>query len=286
MTIFVLVIEYNLEKLRREKRANCIYPHFCLPYAFFFPNIQRFTFYCFLSVWKPSFCILLGWVFWQQILCFSSFWECLDFPFILEEYFPWTSGSEWTVLPFQHLKTVVSLPSGPVASDKKVTVIWIVFPLQRRCHFSLTAFKIFCYCSVFSSFFSFYSHQYPTIPTQLINKMIQCNVISITNQMTVHVKEYLWTIFCFIPLFVYTTLLITLLLKSSLNFRTLLFFVKIVSLLILCIFTKILELACHTVALLWNECLCPPPKFICWSLIPSVMVFGSRIFRSDQVMKN
>ena len=150
VTIFVLVIEYNLEKLRREKRANCIYPHFCLPYAFFFPNIQRFTFYCFLSVWKPSFCILLGWVFWQQILCFSSFWECLDFPFILEEYFPWTSGSEWTVLPFQHLKTVVSLPSGPVASDKKVTVIWIVFPLQRRCHFSLTAFKIFCYCSVFS----------------------------------------------------------------------------------------------------------------------------------------
>lgn len=79
-------------------------------------------------------------------------------------------------------------------------------------------------------FFSFYSHQYPSTPTQFINKMIQCNVISITNQVTGHVWGYFWTIFCSSPLFVYPTVLITLLLKSSSNLPTLLFFVKIVSL--------------------------------------------------------
>lgn len=43
---------------------------------------------------------------------------------------------------FQHLKKTCHFLLASVVSGEKSTVILIVFPLQERCSFSLTAFKI------------------------------------------------------------------------------------------------------------------------------------------------
>lgn len=47
------------------------------------------------------------------------------------------------ILFFQHLRNTVPLSLVSIVPDEKSAVTWIVFPLQVRCDFSQTAFKIF-----------------------------------------------------------------------------------------------------------------------------------------------
>lgn len=137
VTIFVLVIEYNLEKSRRERKGQLHLPTFLLTIFFFLSWYSKIDFLLFGNL---SFSILLGWVFWQQILCFSSLWQCPDFPFC-----------SWRIFSLD-IRFWIDSSFFSASENCCVTSFWPPWLLMRKSlsfEFSLSLLSRL-FCSVFS----------------------------------------------------------------------------------------------------------------------------------------